>query len=386
MIYITCYIVNFNAKEYLIPCIKSTIEATKAMDIVEICVVDNASSDGSIEAVKNTFGDDIRVISNIENKGGAGGFNTALRDAIDKNRKYALLLDNDILVDSECLKHLISYMESNECVGAVGPKILIMDQPDFIQEFGGHLDMDHYYFKTDYWYEADNIEESEIECDWLSSCTLGVRIDAVKKTNLFPEENFLYWDDIQFTWEIKKAGYRLIALSSAKVWHKGKKKEVTNTASAYYAMRNRTKFFSICEKSENLDKLCRSLLGEYFDILFGSSLKGLKNTNSSRMIALDDFVHKSYGKIPDKALFELERISPEFESSNVEYVQCDHITKICENILPKIWVDKYLNKIVTEEDYKRVQAYPYTKEMFIDLHYEWLMQGIVAERKRYICN
>jgi len=378
-----CYIINYNAKEYLIQCLDSVICACGETEGVEICVVDNASNDGSVEAVRDRYDNKVRVIVNDENTGGAGGFNTALKDAIECKVDYAVLLDNDIKVDRESINNMLSLLCDNDDVGAVGAKIMTMDRPDFIQEFGGHLDMDHYYFTTDYWYELDNGTEGIIESDWLSSCAIAVRIEAVKKTHLFPQENFLYWDDIQFTWEMKQAGYRLVSLAAAKVWHKGKKKVVTNTASAYYAMRNRTKFFSICEDENKLDKLCESLLEEYFDIFFGSSLKGLDSTNSSRMMALDDFVNKRYGKIPQRALFDIVIKDEESDVKKEDYVFCEHVTKVKENILPKIWVDKYSNKISTEDDYRKVQAYPHLKEMFVKLHYEWLMNGIVEERKRY---
>lgn len=381
---VACYIVNYNARDYAVNCIMSVLESDYvSKNEIPVILVDNASTDDSVSAVKGTFRDQIRIICNKENKGGAGGFNTALVDAIANKLDYVVLFDNDIRIDKNCIESMVSYLNDNPDVGAVGAKIMTMDRPDFIQEFGGHLDMDHYYFTTDYWYELDNGTEEIIESDWLSSCAIAVRIEAVKKTHLFPQENFLYWDDIQFTWEMKQVGYRLVSLAAAKVWHKGKKKVVTNTASAYYAMRNRTKFFSICEDDNKLDKLCKGLLGEYFDIFFGSSLKGLDSMNSSRMLALDDFVNKRYGKIPQRALFDIIIKDEESDVKKEDYVLCEHVTKVKENILPKIWVDKYSNKISTEDDYRKVQAYPHLKEMFVKLHYEWLMNGIVEERKRY---
>ena len=112
--------------------------------------------------------------SRAVNIGGAGGFNTALKDAVINNREYAVLLDNDICVGESCICNMIEYLTQCSDVGAVGAKIMIMDQPDFIQEFGGHLDMNRYYFTTNYWYEKDNGTEDVIESDWLSSCALAV--------------------------------------------------------------------------------------------------------------------------------------------------------------------------------------------------------------------
>lgn len=427
MIDTTCYIINYNAKDFLIPCLESVINAVKEIKNIEICVVDNASIDGSVEAVQTKFGDNVRVISNKENLGGAGGFNTALRDSIKYKREFAILFDNDILVDDLCVKNMLVYLKSHNYVGAVGAKIMMMDKPDFIQEFGGHLDFDDYYFKTDYWYERDCGTEDEIESEWLSSCAFAVRLEAVQKTKLFPEDNFLFWDDIQFTWEIRRCGYKLISLSNSKVWHKGKKKVVTNTSSAYYAMRNRIRFFSRAIQDGIEKDFCKKILEVFFDIFFGSTLKGLDKVNASRMFALDDFVNKKFGKIRADALFQIdgeqdkiadvcrecgkvfiknydinsksyrlvlenlkERLSSienvilieNEKKADVIFVPCEHIFEVKHNILPEIWVDKYLNCIATDDDFNRVMAMPYIKEMFVKLHYDWLMKGIIAERER----
>jgi len=426
-----CYIVNYNARDYTVNCILSVLESDFiSNNNIPVILVDNASSDDSISVAIENFGDRIKIICNKENKGGAGGFNTALNDAIERKIDYAILLDNDIRVDKDCIENMVSYLDENSGVGAVGAMIMQMDKPNHIQEFGGHLDMERYYFKTDYWYEEDSVTEDVIESDWLTSCALAVRMDAAKMTHLFPEENFLYWDDIQFTWEIKEAGYKLISLTSAKVWHKGKKKAITNTTSAYYAMRNRTKFFSICEKEDRLDFFCRRILEEYFNIFFGSTLKGLDKVNSCRMMALDDFIHKRYGKIRDEIVWSIENdttdlkkicgdrkmacivrrngadgaydeitsvlserllsvgvsITEHEEDADIVFMPCEDVKNVTKDILPSVWIDKYLNCVSSEDDYKRVQAMPYIKEMFIKTHYEWLKWGIIEERKRYLSN
>lgn len=423
-----CYVVNYNAKNDLIECIKSIIHVRDEMEDVTICVVDNASTDDSVASVREIFGDKVELIVNKENLGGSGGFNVALKDAVHRGIDKAILLDNDIHVEKNCIHNMIDYLDSNQDVGAVGAKIMIMDRPNYIQEFGSHLDMKHFNIKTDYWCEEDKGTEETIESGWLSSCALAVRMEAVKKTNLFPVENFLFWDDLQFTWEISRAGYRLVSLSNAKVWHKGKRKAITNTSRAYYGMRNRVKFFSICVSEDRLDEYCETILGECFDIIFGSDLKGLDKMNSARMIALDDFVHKKYGKISDKAYWEikgsvdkiadlsvedktvyireqdcdmddinavvsnlkdrLDRLgvagySEDEDSADIVFAPCKHITKVRNNILPEIWFDSFLNVIVSDDDYNRVLAMPYMKEMFVKVHYDWLMQGIIEERKRY---
>lgn len=450
-----CYVCNFNGKEYVMNCISSVLEQVKIEDDFQLYLVDNASTDDSVFSVQHTFENKVNIILNSVNLGGAGGFNTALKDAVEKKFDYVILLDNDITLAPDCISNLISYMDNHKDVGCIGAKIMMMDHPEYMQEFGVHLDFEHYCLRHDYWYERDSGTEEVIESDCVASCALIARVDCLKKTNLFPEENFLYWDDLEFTYQIKLAGYKVISLASAKAYHKGKKKPGTNTAPGYYGMRNRVKFFAKYEKEEKLSYLCKNILEDCFAFFFGSAMKGFLASNSSRMFALDDFVHKHYGKIDpekvfsmdekedsiwqivkneevvyiefpdkekallmeavgslfrrldemnhikqvllllapgkdiDKAKAELKRyyekdviFVSEIEKNGSIFRPCNHFTKVNEDISPIIRFDKYLNCIKNHEDFKYIKSYPYLKEFFVNMHYDWLMKGILEERKR----
>lgn len=70
------------------------------------------------------------------------------------------------------------------------------------------------------------------------------------------------------------------------------------------------------------------------------------------------------------------------DKESIVFMPCNHFKDVREEISPVIWFDKYLNCVENPEDFKRVQAFPYLEEMFIQIHYEWLMNGIIAERER----
>ena len=129
-----CYICNYNGKEYIGNCIKSILGQIEINESFHLYMVDNASTDGSAEWVTASFGSNVTIIRNAKNLGGAGGFNTALRDAIEKGYEYVILLDNDIVVAKKCIDNLVKYLDSHLDVGCVGAKIMIMDRPDYIQE------------------------------------------------------------------------------------------------------------------------------------------------------------------------------------------------------------------------------------------------------------
>lgn len=452
---IGCYVCNYNGKEYAKKCIQSVLGQIQGYEKFNLFLVDNASTDDSVKCIREEYGAEVTILENAVNLGGAGGFNRALMDAMDRNYTYVILLDNDITLAPGCISALVQYMEEQDDVGCIGAKINMMDHPDYMQEFGVHLDFEKYVLRHDYWYELDKETEEVIESDCVASCALIVRVSCLNGTDLFPEENFLYWDDLEFTYQIKRSGYRVISLASAVAYHKGKKKACTDTASYYYGMRNRIKFFSKYETEERLPRLCRNLLEDCFQYFFGSAMKGFHASNSSRMFALDDFVHKQYGmidsckcfamdeeadrvgkivenkkaicvKLPGEAtevFFEatgalcrrldelgyIERkimlVSSIMEEESIKgrlrqyyegdvecsefndgiemvFRPCSHIKDIIEDIRPAVWFDKYLNCVENEEDYRYVKAYPYLLDFFMKTHYEWLMAGIVAERKR----
>lgn len=450
-----CYVCNFNGKEYAKKCIQSVLEQTQVGEDFHLFLVDNASTDGSVECIRKEYGRKVTIIENTVNLGGAGGFNRALKDAVEKNYTYVILLDNDVTLAPDCILKMTKYMEAHADVGCIGAKIMMMDHPEYMQEFGVHLDFEHYNLIHDYWFELDQGTEDVIESDCVASCALMARVSCLNKTNLFPEENFLYWDDLEFTYQIKLTGYRVISLASAVAYHKGKKKPCNNTAPGYYGMRNRLKFFSKYESKDRLPHLCRNTLEDCFQYFFGSALKGFHSSNSSRMFALDDFVHKQYGIIAPDKLYSMDekadRVNAIVKNQKMVYVElsgemndqlleavgvlfrrldemdhiektillisseqqreeisvqlkryyendiefairpdekgvifrpCSHVKDITEDIRPVVWFDKYLNCVENQEDYGYIKAYPYLKEFFINTHYEWLMKGIVAERKR----
>ena len=94
-------ICNYNKKDFVADCIRSVTESK--VHNFDIYVVDNASTDGSVKAIREEFGDSVTVLENKENLGGSGGFNTGLRLVRDKGYEYFVCLDKDVLVDENAI-------------------------------------------------------------------------------------------------------------------------------------------------------------------------------------------------------------------------------------------------------------------------------------------
>lgn len=95
----------------MLNCIQSVLES-KYTDY-DLYVVDNASSDGSAEAIREKYGSQVKVLVNAENLGGSGGFNTGLRKALEKGYEYLYCLDNDVLVDENAMGELVEFLDTH---------------------------------------------------------------------------------------------------------------------------------------------------------------------------------------------------------------------------------------------------------------------------------
>ena len=94
-------ICNYNKKEFVLQCIQSVLESK--VHNFDVYMVDNASTDGSAEAVRKNYGEQVTILENKENLGGSGGFNTGLRVVRDKGYSYFMCLDDDASVDENAI-------------------------------------------------------------------------------------------------------------------------------------------------------------------------------------------------------------------------------------------------------------------------------------------
>ena len=297
-------ICNYNKKEYVLKCIESLQRQT--FREFEVFVVDNASDDGSAEAVRGCYGDEVHLLCMSENLGGTGGFNAGVRQAMKGDFDSFLLLDNDVVLKEDCLENLARLMDSHGEIGILGAKILLMDQPDTIQEFGPVLDPENVNFILRYRGEKDSLPLPEIlTCDYVPACAMLVRREVVERIGLMPEENFIYYDDIEWCYRCRQAGWQVAAANPAKVWHKRGAGIQTTTFSVYYINRNKTEFYmryfpekfqSEEERRMAIEHRADVILRDMFEGCFVCKQQGQLNVLKTRMDAFLDALEGKKGK------------------------------------------------------------------------------------------
>ncbi len=408
-------ICNYNKREYVVNCIQSVLESD--MEKYQIYVVDNASEDDSVSAIQERFAEHISpsgtqnprivLLQNEENLGGSGGFNLGIRTALSAGHPYIMCLDNDVLVDEAAVRTLYEYMDSHEEVGMLGSRVYHMEEPDYIQQFGLTIDFEHYIVETigANAYEDGTLPEL-VECDTVATCSVMVRAKAVQKAGLMPEDNFIYWDDMEWGYRIRCAGYRVAAYGASKVLHtKGAGNRNNAVFVNYYNVRNRIHFFQKYIREEQLQDFARQMLDSVFDSLYECMYREEHCSAAAIRFAMDDAMYgvrgradayklrnedRAYHKLDDifeeKKTFSIEENQcdelaqyirayvhehypgmkeTEPQKSQVKLVLCDYIMNVKDFSMEKIYVDEYHNVFSECGEAQMIQNYSYSRALFI---------------------
>ena len=301
-----------------------------------------------------------------------------------------------------------------------------------------------------YFADIDEGLPCELEVDYISTCAAMARTTAVKEFGLMPEDNFIYWGDVEWSKKCQLAGYKTVAINKAKVWHNFQTANVT-AFNKYYLLRNRLHFFARYISDEKIDDFIQVMLEEIFFVLYGYKSKKSWELFNAIIYGLDDFIHEVRGKADEYKIqpirnrktpfeevvtgkkvikinlinnfseeseteiysillyiiknivsvnkesriivslegtkyttedfnknlaYELDRctfreILPEIslEKDNEEFELvlqlCKHVREVEDEILPKVYVDRYCNCISNEQEYKYFKMFEEMKEFFI---------------------
>jgi len=235
-------IVNYNVKYFLSTCLQSVMKAVEGIE-AEVFVVDNNSTDQSVEMVKESF-PQVKVIANRDN----AGFSRANNQAIDLAQgEYILLLNPDTIVEEECFSRCIEYLDENKDVGGLGVK-MIDGAGKFLPESKRGLPIPSVAFckisglsrlfpksKIFGKYHLGYLDEKEIsEIEVLSGAFMLIRKSVIDKIGGLDESFFMYGEDIDMSYRITEAGYKNIYFPKSRIIHfKG---ESTKKSSVNYVL------------------------------------------------------------------------------------------------------------------------------------------------------
>jgi GT2 family glycosyltransferase len=211
-------IVNWNGRDVTIDCLRSlaAMEGPPARTLV----VDNASTDGSVEVLREMF-PDIELITLGRNAGFAGGTNAGIRHALERGAELVVLLNNDTVVDPRSLSYMIDQLDADPRCGVVVPKILYTNPPELIWYAGG---------KISFWTGSmRHIGIREMDrgqydiagtTEYATGCCLLTTASVLRRVGLLDESYVMYGEDADFSWRVRRAGYTIRYEPRARVWHR----------------------------------------------------------------------------------------------------------------------------------------------------------------------
>ena len=396
------YICNYNKRDMVAECVRHILKQT-IRDKCDIYVVDNASTDGSVLNLKQIYGNKITILQNEENVGGAGGFGRGIRDALNKDYKYFMLVDNDAMLNEDVVEILRGYMEDNEDVGICGAKTVKLQNSNEIQDMGGCIDKDRYDWFGIMQNELNVGVDMVMDVDYVASCSCMARVSAVREFGGFPEDNFIYWDDVEWCTKCKRAGYRVVVNGNAETKHDFSSSGIENQFFRYYCNRNRFRYFVKFLDNSKLDDFWNKITEEVFVKICTFRAKGMEQSAKVSLYAFEDFVNDVTGRQNDrvlafdktetllekrikgskiitinmpshdkcdyekmerivryiKSINEVARINVsiceniinENSSEHLSLVLCNHVKEIKDDILPSVYIDGWINAVYDKDTY-----------------------------------
>jgi GT2 family glycosyltransferase len=284
---ISIAICNYNRCELVTRCIEAAIDSIDRR--LHINVVDNASTDGSVEAIKARFGRQVSLHVRTTNGGSAGGFAAAIEHALRSDPEFLLILDSDCIVHPDAIAVLEMFLHRNETFSLVGPLIYWPSIPPTVQEFGGTIDWPSAQCKGNY--KNYNEESSPPltgwrETDYVAACCLLVRASAVRSVGNIDPRYFLYFDDIDWQWRLRLAGHRIAVTADAKAVHHCGAANKSSHVPTYYHWRNRIHFFRTYAK--NRKQALDIILSDAARAIATCSTLGLLNAANAIRVGVSD--------------------------------------------------------------------------------------------------
>lgn len=255
-------IVSWNTKKLIKDCllsIKSSIHHTS----YKVFVVDNNSSDGTVQMLRSEF-NDINIIANKTNEGFAKANNEAIKIS---DSKYVMLLNPDTIVKDNALDIMVDYMEKNKEVGITGCKLFNKDGslqescrrfPDIktyscillkLHTLFPNMKCLKNYFMKDMDYDKIN------EVDQVMGAALMFRSNVLGGKSFLDEDYWIWFEEVDFCYKVKKKGYKIVYIPNANIIHykaqsfsqllKVKQQKIFNKSLLVYFNKNGKKYETV---------------------------------------------------------------------------------------------------------------------------------------------
>jgi GT2 family glycosyltransferase len=321
---VSIIILNWNGASDTLGCLDSLTALTYPN--FNVIVVDNGSTDDSLVRLRPyTAPYPLTLFETGRNLGYAGGNNIGIRQALELGADFVLVLNNDTTVAPDLLERLLESAQRNPDAGVFSARIMYFDEPDRVWFDGARWNPSSLQLE----WPGQDAEEHAIgtvdhDTDYASGAALFFRSEVARQIGLLDEAFFLVWEEVDWCFRARKAGWRNIIVPAAKVWHKigvsfGSESSPLRT---YFSIRNQLLWFSrhtsLSTQIRLWTKNLRRLIPMFhiipnrnvsFAKRFGWALqdygqawlgRGSRVEYLAARRAIMDFVHRRFGDCPDE--------------------------------------------------------------------------------------
>ncbi len=249
---ISIVIVNWNVRDLLRKCLESIYKFTKDITY-EVFVVDNNSSDASAEMVSQEF-PQARLIANSQNRGFAAANNQGF--SLAKGR-YALMLNPDTQLTNNALKAMVEFMDANPAINAIAPRLTFADGslqhscrhfPNFFTDLMETFFLDELCAKNKIcnWYKMGLWPHDRMrQVDQPYGACLMFRTEDLRRLQFMDERFFMYYDEVDLCYRLKKSGGKIFFLPQISIVHHGNRSsKQIGSACHRWKLQSQIRFFA----------------------------------------------------------------------------------------------------------------------------------------------
>ena len=297
-------VLNWNNATDTIECIES-LENSDYQPFVPI-VIDNGSTDGSVESIREKY-PQLSIIELEKNLGYAEGNNVGIQYAIDSGADYVLVLNNDTLVEAMMLRELVTFAETNEKIGMIGPKMYCHQPADTIFATGSFVDWSRGETSNrDMFLPAPKIEIDlkPEQVDFIAGCGVLVSRKLLEHVWLLDPIYFLNYEDVDWGVRAQRKKFEIWYTPNAVLWHKvSATMGQASPMNTYYMTRNALLFFwKNSPPRYRWLAISRIILRTFRTIsacafLIWEKIFDNETTFHTHITALRDFMHGNFGQM-----------------------------------------------------------------------------------------
>jgi hypothetical protein len=211
-------VVNWNGGAANLDCLQALFEA--GVPAERTLFIDNGSRDGSLELVQARFGD-LQVLVNPSNLGYGVAANQGARRALEQGARFVLFLNNDALLDPDCVQQLVKTGSDRGAVGFLGPRIVVPGEPARLWAAGGRVGFHPNLSKLLGQGQPDGPAWQQTRrVDYVPGCALLARRECLEQIGLFDEAYFAYTEDVDLGLRAVAAGWENCLVGAARVVHR----------------------------------------------------------------------------------------------------------------------------------------------------------------------